>query len=215
MRKILVLALLPFLFGCNNEQEEIINTFNEFNKANIELNGDKLFELTDSESHNYYNDLLTKILKLDSVGVTKLSLSEKINVLSVRSIIEDEKLKKLSPKDLMIKIYTEINTMDSLQINAIKKTGITNIKIENKKAICDFVIDGKTLSPRVQLKFSKENGEWKFNAISMANFTERQLKTICEHNGFSQIDFITWIFNASNVGEKKIKALSDIWDPII
>ena len=57
MRKILIFILSVTLFGCNNEKEEIINTFNEFNKANIELNGEKLYELSDSESHKYYKNL--------------------------------------------------------------------------------------------------------------------------------------------------------------
>jgi len=215
MRKISILFLSIILFGCTNEKEDVINTFNEFNKANIELNGEKIFELSDTESHHYYKRLLTKILKLDSVEVSELNLSDKINLLSARAIIKDSELKRLNAKELMIKMFTEVNSMDTVKINSINKTGITNIRIENNKAISDFTINGKTLSPNVNLKFSKENDQWKFNVISMADFTEKQLITICEQNGFTHSDFIKWIFNASNVGDKKIKELDDIWSPII
>lgn len=215
MRKILILTLSVILFGCNNEKEEIINTFNNFNKANIELNGEKIFELSDSESHNYYKELLTKILKLDSVRVSELNLSDKLNLLSARAVIKDSELKKISPKDLMIKMYTEVNSMDTVKINSIKKSGITNIRIKGEKANCDFTINGKTLSPTVNLKFSKELGKWRFNIISMADFTEKQLNAICKQNGLNHIDFLEWIFSASNVGNKKIKELDDIWKPII
>ncbi|WP_203257315.1 hypothetical protein [Hyunsoonleella ulvae] len=215
MRKISILALSIILFGCSNEHEEIINTFNSFNKANIELNGEKIYELTNSETHNYYNRFLTKILKLDSIGITELNLTEKINLLSARAIIKDSVLKKISPKDLMIKIYTELSTMDSTQINAIKELGIANIQIENKKAVCDFLINGDTLSPSVKLRFVKENEKWKFNPLSMADYTEKRLELICKYHGFSHMDFIEWIFSASNMENKKIKEINEIWNPII
>ncbi|WP_298757055.1 hypothetical protein [uncultured Psychroserpens sp.] len=215
MRRFLILFLSIILFGCNNEKEEVVNTFKEFNKANIELNGEKIFELSDTASHNYYKSLLTKILELDSVRISELNLSEKINLLSARAVIKDSELKRLSTKDLMIKMYTEVNSMDTVKINSINKTGIANIRINNKEAISDLTINGKTLSPAVNLKFSKESGKWKFNVISMANFADKQLNTICEQNGFTHIDFIKWIFNASNIGDKKIKELHEIWNPII
>ncbi len=214
MRKILFLILTISLYGCNNDKEEIINTFNDFNNANIELNGEKLYELSDSESHNYYEDLLTKILELDSIGVSKLNLTDKINLLSARSVIKESELKKINSKDLMIKMYTEVNTMDTVKINAIKKMEIANIRIENEKATSDFATNGKVLSPKVNLKFSKENGKWKYNVISMAEFTEKQLKSICEQNGFSHMDFIKLIFADPNVQDKKIKELNNIWNPI-
>ncbi|WP_152611443.1 hypothetical protein [Psychroserpens damuponensis] len=215
MRKILILALSIIFIGCSSDKEEVITTFNNFNKANIELNGEKIYQLSDSNSHEYYKNLLNKILKLDSIGVSKLNLSDKVNLLSARAVIEDSIIKKISSKELMIKMYTEVSSMDTIKINSIKKSGITNISIENKNANSDFTINEKTLSPNVNLKFSKENGKWKFNVVSMADFTEKQLNAICEQNGFSHIDFIQWIFSASNIGDKKIKELDDIWNPII
>ncbi|WP_298504930.1 hypothetical protein [uncultured Maribacter sp.] len=215
MRKKIILVLLIVLFGCKNEKKEIINTFNDFNTANIELNGEKIYELTDSETHKYYSRFLSKTLKLDSIEITELNLTEKINLLSARAIIKDSILKKISPKDLMIKIYIELSTMDSTQINAIKELGIANIQIDNKKAICDFIINGDTLSPNVNLRFSKENGQWKYNPLSMADYTEKRLETICKYQGFSHMEFIEWIFSASNMENKKVKELNEIWNPII
>ncbi|WGD33982.1 hypothetical protein [Olleya sp. YS] len=215
MRQIIILLMSIFLFGCSNEKEDIINTFNEFNTANIELDGEKIYNLSDIKSRNYYKNFLSKILKLDSVGITQLQLSEKINLLSTRAIIEDSVLKTLSPKDLMIKIFTEISTMDTEQIRAIKTTGITNIKINNQNATGDFTIDGKTLSPNVTLKFVKDNGDWKFNVLSMSDYTERQLNAICQQNGFKHIDLIEWLFEATNFENKKIKELEDIWHPVV
>jgi|TARA_B110000967_G_scaffold206555_1_gene253560 hypothetical protein len=213
MKKILILILSVTLLGCNNDKEEIINTYNNFNKANIELNGEKLYELSDSESHIYYDNLLIQILELDSIGVSKLNLTDKINLLSARSVIKDSELKKISSKELMIKMYTEVNTMDTVKINAIKKMTIANIRIENGKATSDFATNGTVLSPKVNLKFSKENGKWKYNLVSMSDFTEKQLKNICEQNGFSHMDFIKLIFADPNVQNKKIKELDDIWNP--
>ena len=216
MRNTLILILSITIFSCNdnNDTEEIKNTFNEFNKANIEMNGEKLYELSDSESHKYYENLLTKILELDSVAVSKLNITDKINLLSARSVIEDSELKKISPKDLMIKMYTKVNTMDTVKINAIKKMEIVNIRIEDKKAISDFASNGRVLSPKVNLEFSKEDGEWKYNVISMADFTEKQLISMCEQNGISQMELIKLIFADPNVQNKKIKQFDDIWNPI-
>ncbi len=215
MRKISILLLSIILFACSNDKKEIVKTFNDFNKANIELDGERIYTLSDSESHDYYKSLLTKILKLDSVGVTELNLSDKLNLLSARAIIPNAELKKISPKDLMIAMYTEVNSMDSTKINSINKTGVTNIKVDEDIAYSDLTINGNTLSPSVNLKFLKENGEWKFNVVSMADFTEKQLNKICEQNGFTHMYFIEWVFSASNVGNKKIKALDSVWHPII
>jgi len=214
MRKFLILIFTVALFGCNNDKEEIKNTFNEFNKANIELNGEKLYELSDSESRDYYKKLLTNILELDSIGVTKLNITDKINLLSARSVIEDSELKKMNSKDLMIKIYTEVNTMDTVKINAINKMEIANIRVENGKSTSDFASNGRVLSPKVNLKFSKEDGEWRYNVLSMADFTEKQLISMCEENGLSQMDLIKLIFADPNVQNKKIKELDAIWNPI-
>ncbi|WP_405252577.1 hypothetical protein [Dokdonia sp. Asnod3-C12] len=178
------------------------------------MNGERLYQLSDSESHKYYENLLTKILDLDSIAISKLNISDKINLLSARSVIKDSELKKMSPKDLMIEMYTNVNTMDTIKVNAIKRMEIANIKIEDKTATSDFAINGSVLSPKVNLKFSKEDGKWKFNVISMADFTEKQIVSMCEQNGISQMEFIEFIFADPHVQNKKIKQLDDVWNPI-
>uniref|UniRef100_UPI00260B67A5 hypothetical protein n=1 Tax=uncultured Lacinutrix sp. TaxID=574032 RepID=UPI00260B67A5 len=201
--KILILVLICVLLGCTNEKQKVIDTYNKFNLANIERDGERLFELSDSNTHNYYKNFLTKILKLDSVGVSKLNLTEKLNLLSARAVIHDSILKRISPKDLLIKMLTEVSSMDSTQISSIRSLGITNIKIENNIANCELTMDGKVVSPLVNLEFSKENGKWKFDLNSLAEFTEEQLNYICEYHGFTHLDFIEWVFDASNIGEKR------------
>ena len=214
MRLILSITISMFLFACKNDEKQIIKVFNDFNNANIQLNGARLYELSDKKSHLYYKDLLTNILEMDSISVSNLNLGDKINLLSARSVIHDSLLKKMNAKELMIKMYTEVNTMDSVKINLTKKMGIKNIKVDGLKAYSNLAINDKTLSPKVNISFYKEDGEWKYSILSIADFAEIQLKNICKQNGFSDMDFIKLVFSDPNVQAKKIKRLDEIWNPI-
>ena len=217
MNKIITILFLIFLIGCSNktvDKKEIINIFNEVNTANIELNGEKIYQLTDNESHEYYTDLLKKIKNLDSIEINKLNLTDKINLLSVRAVLSDNDIKKISGKELMIAMYTKINTMDTAKINNIKKMELMNIRINNNVALANLAINKNIIQPKFNLKFLKENGKWKYNFISMSNLVNDQLKMMCKKNGMSEMDFIKLVFSNPNVQSKKLKKLNEIWNPI-
>jgi len=170
MKKIMTILFLSLLIGCaskTSEKKEITNVFNKFNSANIELNGEKLYRLTDSESHDYYEDLLKKILTLDSLEINKLNLTDKINLLSARAVLPNTKIKEISAKELMVIMYTKVNTMDTVKINNIKRMEIKNIRINNNVAYGNLAINNNLIQPKVDIKFTKENENWKYNLTEL------------------------------------------------
>ncbi len=217
MKKIITILLFSLIIGCSNnstEKYKIINIFNDFNTANIESNGEKIYQLSDNESHEYYKDLLNKIKMLDSLEVIKLNLGDKINLLSVRSVLPNNIIKKMSPKDLMIAMYSKVNTMDTVKINNIKKMRIRNIRINNDTAYGNLAINNRIIQPNIEIKFTKEDGNWKYSIISTFNFVNKQMKSMCEQNGLSEMELIELIFSDPNVQNKKLKKLNEIWNSI-
>jgi hypothetical protein len=219
MKKITILLFLSLLISCNTktteeEKKEIVNLFDEFNTANIELNGEKLYQLSDEASHQYYVDLLEKTKTLDSLGVDKLNLGDKINLLSIRSMLSDSRIKEITAKELMVTMYTEINTMDDEKINSIKSMQIMDIKINNDVAIGNLGVGQNVILPKVDIKFSKEEGDWKFNIISMSDFANQQLITLCQENEITEMDFVQIIFLMPEIQNRALKSYNDIWSPI-
>jgi hypothetical protein len=96
---IIFISLVVTLMSCKDSKStKIEDLFYGFNEANIAADGNKIYELTDTETHEYYSNLLDMVIKYDSVEVSKLNIIDKINILSSRAVLGDSLLMSLDAK---------------------------------------------------------------------------------------------------------------------
>lgn len=211
----LMIVLGLILLSCKrDERSDVEDVFNSFNNYNIKTNGAKIYELTDDETHQYYADLLQKVLELDSVEVTKQNIIDKTNILTARASLTDSALMAASPKDFMILMFTYTNVMDPDKVSATREMEIKDIRVGAKEARAELAPGGRSLPKKVYLKFNKEDGQWKYNLMTMYKFTEDNFNTIIEQAAITHHEFIEIVFSEPAVQAKMIRPLDAIWQPI-
>lgn len=216
MRKAITLFFLSLIMiACSeSETKKIENLFYEFNEANIATNGEKIYELTDGQTHQYYADLLEMVLSYDSAEVAAAKLVDKINILTARAVISDTVLLNLDAKGYLVKMYTAVNTMDQEKISATRSMKIKNIEIAGNLAKGELAPGGRSLPERVYMEFVKEDGEWKYNLLSMLEFTNNNITNMLSTNGMTHSDFINIVFMDPSIQEKLVRSQEESWNAI-
>lgn len=214
---LIILATVLFLSSCtHNETVLIKKVFNDFNEANIAMNGELVYEYSSSETHDYFARILNHALHSDSIEVLTLGLIDKLNVLSARAMLSDEELLSISPKNFMIRLYSPgINPMDDNMARSTRSMQLKNIAINGNKAKAELAPGGRSLPERVFIEFSKENELWKYNYMSIQLFTEQQLLQMLLQNGLSERQLIDFTYSDPSVVKKLIRPIENIWQPII
>lgn len=111
-------------------------------------------------------------------------------------------------------MYTVVNTIDDEKKRATRSIKIKDIKISQNSAKGELAPGGRSLPNKVYLEFHSENGEWKYNLLSMLEFTETSISTMLNQNGMSHTDFIDLVFSDPSVQGKLVKTQNEAWNSI-
>ena len=126
--KYLHLLIIFFLISCNNgnnDKKEIIDVFNNTNKGLLEKNGQLVYDNVSKETLNFYSDILIKSKNKTVEG----NIAQKMNIISVLMLFNDEELKEITNKNLVIKLYNNAEN-DEAKINAINSMNLNNLNIQ-------------------------------------------------------------------------------------
>jgi hypothetical protein len=192
MRLLIPAILLFTICSCKNVaenkestyQNEIKKTFKEFNLARIEKNGKKIYDLSDKQSHAYYDSILNWSLNAPKDKLEKIGLVDHVNVLTSRIVFGDS-LKTMTSKNLMIMTFNK-SSMDKAQENATRNVKLGPLLKINESEVSS-TIDGV-----LPTKFIKENEVWKYNYTSYIKFANSQMK----NQGISNEEYIGLILTS-------------------
>lgn len=202
--KYLNLLILFFLISCNNgnnDKKEIIDVFNNTNKGLLEKKGELVYDNVSKETLSFYSDILIKSKNKTVEG----NITQKMNIISVLMLFNDEELKEITDKDLVIKLYDNAEN-DEVKVNAINSMILNNLNITGN--IAEGYLPGN-----VKANFIKEDGKWKYNYIDFINSTLSYLESIKEENNMTDSEIIEVLFfNNPNLMNKSVRTKEDLME---
>jgi hypothetical protein len=191
---------------------KIENLFREYNDATIKSDGQHIYELIDEETIRYYKGLLDKVRTYDSLMITQSSISDQINILSARAVINDSILMNLDAQSFIVMMFTAVNTVDQEKEKVLRNMMINNVVISGKYAKGDLASNGIPVEPKLTVSFTKEGEDWKYNTLSTFLFTNNAIQSMLEQSGLSNLDYINLVFSDPSVQSKLIKPLDEVWN---
>lgn len=204
--------------SAKNDESDLVkieNVFHAYNDATIKSDGQRIYELVDEETIKYYQSLLDKVRTYDSLMITQSSITDQINILSVRAEINDSTLMSLDTQSFIVKMFTLVNTVDAEKEQVLRNMMISNVVISGQYAKGDLALNGIPVEPKLTVSFTKEGDDWKYNTISTFQFTNNTIQSMLEESGLSNIDYIKLLFSDPSVQNKLIKPLDEVWKPLL
>ena len=201
---VLLLLAAQFVYGQKNEIEKVRKSFENYQKAILNENGEEAVKYVDSVTVKYYADMLHLVRTADSAQVETLSILDKLMVFSIRHRTSRENIISFDGKSLLV--YAIKSGM--IGKNSVSKSLIGEVTIESNLAKGQFVTNGQK-TPYF-FNFHKEEGEWKLDITSLFSITTMAFTKMAENSGESQNDFLFSMLELST-GKKPD---NNIWKPV-
>jgi hypothetical protein len=201
---LLLLLATQFVYGQKNEIEKVRKSFENYQKAILNENGEEAVKYVDSVTVKYYADMLYLVRTADSAKVETLSILDKLMVFSIRHRTSRENIISFDGKSLLV--YAIKSGM--IGKNSVSKSLIGEVTIESNLAKGQFVTNGQK-TPYF-FNFHKEEGEWKLDITSLFSITTMAFTKMAENSGESQNDFLFSMLELST-GKKPD---NNIWKPV-
>lgn len=193
---LMLLFISQFVYGQKNEIEQVRKSFENYQKAILNENGEEAVKHVDSVTVKYYSDMLHFVKTADSTQVETLSILDKLMVFSIRHRTSRENIISFDGKSLLV--YAINSGM--IGKNSVSKSSIGEVTIESNLAKGQFVSNGQK-TPYV-FNFHKEEGKWKLDITSLFSITTMAFNKMAEESGKSQNDFLFSLLEIST--EKKL-----------
>lgn len=157
------LFLFIVLIACSNNKDknEIKLLYETIKSAEKKSNVEEIYSLIDSESKTYLDSMSNKLLHADSVEVDKLNLFNEFMLLTFRDKAYEE-IVHITGKELMINFHSTTTTMPKLMVGQ----NILKMEINDTIAIAYFGLKDFSTDNVMNLRFTKEQGKWRYNLIS-------------------------------------------------
>ena len=99
---VLLLLAAQFVYGQKNEIEKVRKSFENYQKAILNENGEEAVKYVDSVTVKYYADMLHLVRTADSAQVETLSILDKLMVFSIRHRTSRENIISFDGKSLLV-----------------------------------------------------------------------------------------------------------------
>ncbi len=200
----LLLSLAVFACSNNNDTPMILESFGHYKSAISNQDGMTAYYYIDSNTKEYYDDILNKILNSSEYDTKNMSLGRKIIVTMARHSIDKETLMGMNGETFFI--YAVENGW-------IGEESISNLEVKVSNIDNDYakthVINQNGEAP-FGFSFRRENEVWRIDLTSMLPITESALENEISRIGINHNQFI-YAMLAKTSGHKPD---SSIWQPI-
>jgi hypothetical protein len=204
--QLLILCVILVFVSCKhaNDQEEITKSFLNYKAYMANNLGEKAVKLTDSNTINYFSELLYLVKNADSNTVERLRFDQKLSVLLTRHMATREKILNMDGRSLFIFIVqTSPGRNDD---DNDEKLDL--ISISKNVARCQ-IIDSNAEKGLV-LEFRKEYGVWKIDIPAMYAATNNVWKEEFKSTGRTEKELISTIL----MTKTDIPPDNSIWQPV-
>lgn len=202
---LLPIMLLLSVYSYAGEEEKVKECYGNYKEAIMNDDGAKVVPLVSNGTVKYYDDLLNMVHTYDSTKVAELGLMDKMSVLAIRHKAEAETIKGMkNGKDLLI--YAIDNGMVGKE--SIPQLEIGKITVDGNDAQGEISVQGQTAP--FPFRFKKEDGNWKFDVVSLTKAAAPQMQQAVAQSGMAENDFVMFILEYTN-GKKPDNT---IWQPV-
>lgn len=209
MRKLILVpffALYAVLSANAQHDTTLIKVcFNGYKNAILSDQGKTAVSFVDSRTVKYYTDILQKTKTLDSAGIDKLSIMDKLTILMVRHRATKEEIIQLDGKSLLV--YAIERGM--VGKNSVQQISIGEIIIRGNMAEGQIIVGEAPTS--LAYNFYKENGAWKMDITSVLPEGNTAMKKVVKDSGQPENEFLIMLLENAT-GKEPVK---DIWKPIL
>lgn len=208
MRKLILVlffaSLAVFPANAQHDTTLIKACFNGYKNAILSDQGKSAVTFVDTRTVRYYTDILRKTKTLDSTGIDKLSIMDKLTILMVRHRATKEEIVQLDGRSLLV--YAIERGM--VGKNSVQQLSIGEVIIRDNIAEGQIIVGEAPTS--LAYNFYKENGTWKMNITSVLPEGNTAMKKVVKDSGQPENEFLLLLIeNATGR-----KPLQSIWKPI-
>ena len=182
----------------NSSEIEIKELFQKINLYESENKGEKLFELADSKTKSYYNNLLNISINADSTFVRNQNIFDKMMILLIRGRYNLNELETLNEEKLFADFYDKLIVVPSI----VKDRVLLNLKIQDSFATAELNSGMIKYSKKKIVEFIKENNEWKYSFTSFYEINAKDMAKMLNESEETEDEYLRYIVGASGV--KKI-----------
>lgn len=209
MRKlvqVLFFALLAVLHANAQHDTTLIKAcFNGYKNAILSDQGKTAVTFVDSRTVKYYTDILQKTKTLDSAGIDKLSIMDKLTILMLRHRATKDEIMQLDGRSLLV--YAIERGM--VGKNSVQQLSIGEVMIRGNMAEGQIIVGEAPTS--LAFNFYKENDAWKMDITSVLPEGNTAMKKVVKDSGQPENQFLVMLLENATGREP----LKDIWKPIL
>jgi hypothetical protein len=209
MRKLIPVFffLLIAVLHANAQQDTALikACFAGYKNAILTDKGQEALAFVDSRTVKYYSDILQKTKTLDSAGIDKLSILDKLTILMVRHRATREEIMRLDGRSLLV--YAIERGM--VGKGSVQQLSIGEVLVRGNAAEGQVVVG--TAPTSLAYNFYKENGTWKMDITSVLPEGNNAMKKIIKDSERPENEFLLMLIeNATDKEPSK-----DIWKPLL
>jgi len=178
-----IIICCSVIFSCQSDTKQVKNCFNEYKEAIINHDGNEAINYIDTNSKNYYSNILEKVKDLDSFQLEQEPVLQKLTILRIRYRFPKEEILKMNGQTLLISLINKGMTNNG----NIANSTLGKITINNNLAKAEKIVKNKK-TPIVFL-FHKENDSWKIG-MNLSSVFDIVLKQMLLDSGMPENDFL-------------------------
>ncbi len=193
---LLVIFLMQFTIACQNQKpdkEQIRDACNRYITAVAGNLGTESIKYIDSNTVNYYGQMIPLILRADSIIVSRLRLDQQLLVLVVRQTMPLNKIKELNGA----KLFEYLVQIAMCESGKGLDKYYFDIHVEKKNHGYIQLVDSNNV-PGVKFYFNREFGQWKIDIPSITSLiTKSMWRKLIEESGKTEKEFVQQVVELS------------------
>lgn len=187
----------------DSKEEAVRKAYTDYKRAALNDQGEDAYNLIDQRTVAYYNELAKRLKVIDSTALEERTLSDKLQILLIRSLATAEQIQAFDGKSLFV---FSVNK-GLIGKNSTSAHLIGEVIIEGNFAKGEVLNNGQPSN--VYFHFYKEEGEWKFNLTALFPPTELLFRKMQRQSGMSEHEFLFYLIEA--ISQKR--ANNSLWNP--
>lgn len=187
----------------DTKKEAVRKAYNDYKTAALNDQGERAYSLIDQRTVDYYEQLAQRVKVIDSTALEERTLSDKLQILLIRSLATAEQIQAFDGKSLFV------FSVDRGLIgkNSTSAHLIGEVIIEGNFAKGEVLNNGQPSN--FYFHFYKEKEQWKFNLTALFPPTELIFKRMQRQSGLSEHEFLFSLIEA--ISQKR--ANNSLWNP--
>ena len=168
----------------NADEADVRKSFTGYKSSIMNGQGEEALGWVDSNTLEYYSNMLELSISADSATVNNLDLMDKLMVLTVRHRVPKEKVFSMSGNTFLIYAIDE----GMVGKNSVMTLEIGEISVNGNSAQGQVVNNG--IAAPLYFEFNKESDGWKIDITSIFGPSSAALKEAIKNFGQTENEFI-------------------------